>query len=299
MKVLMIGSRGQLGHELQRQWRRAETDQTAVDYEDLDITSPGQLRDAFADIRPGLVINAAAYTAVDKAESEIDRAFAVNHDGAAYLAENCAETNIPLIHVSTDFVFDGQKRSPYTEDDPATPLSVYGRSKAAGEEAVRARAGRHLIVRTAWLYGAHGHNFVKTILRLAGEREELSVVADQFGSPTSAADLAGALLKLVDEIEIRNDIPWGTYHYCGRGVTTWHGFAEKIVELARQYGPVKTRTVKAIPTSEYPTPAERPPYSALDCSRIRDAFGIEQIPWQTSLADVIRRIFPEDTQPAE
>jgi len=225
--------------------------------------------------------------AVDKAESEQDAAFAVNQDGPAHLAALCHERGIPLIHVSTDYVFDGTKRGLYRETDSVSPMGVYGRSKAKGERAVRERLNEHLIIRTAWLYGIHGNNFVKTMLRLGREREAVRVVADQYGCPTNAADLAEAILDIASQIHEGRDIPWGTYHYCGRGVTTWHGFADAIFSEAKKHDSLMVKTVAPITTEEYPTPAKRPANSALDCSLIAEHFGIRTRPWQESLARMI------------
>jgi dTDP-4-dehydrorhamnose reductase len=232
---------------------------------------------------PTLIINAAAYTKVDQAESEPSAAFAVNGDGPAHLADVCYALGIAMIHVSTDFVFDGHKGSPYREDDPPAPLSVYGQSKLAGEEAVRERLDRHVMIRTAWLYAVYGHNFVKTILRLAAEKETLRVVNDQHGCPTLASDLAQAILTIAGRIHRPQAAVWGTYHYCGQGATTWYGFAQAIVQFARQFMPLKVQTLEAIPTTQYPTPARRPANSVLDCSKIETAFGISTQPWKQRL----------------
>lgn len=197
MKILVIGSKGQLGHELLIQGNNSGYEILPADLPELDITDKTQVKHWLEKFRPSFVVNSAAYTNVDKAETEIDLAFAVNRDGPANLAEICALFKVPLIHISTDFVFDGKKKSPYIESDPASPLSIYGKSKQEGDNEVRARLKNHIILRTAWLYGVHGHNFVKTMLRLGKEKEVINVVADQFGSPTSAADLAAAVLQII------------------------------------------------------------------------------------------------------
>ena len=180
---------------------------------------------------------------------------------------------------------------PYQENDPIAPLGVYGQSKAQGETAIRSILPNHIIVRTSWLYGVYGNNFVKTILKLATEKTALRVVADQFGSPTSAADLAKAVLTIARKIGANEKFDWGTYHYCGKGITTWHGLAEKIIELAAPCTALQARQVEAIATAEWPTPAKRPPYSVLDCTRLKSQFGIEPEPWQQSLKHTIDRIF--------
>jgi len=296
MKILVTGSKGQLGHELLIQGNNFGYEILPADLPDLDITDKTQVKHRLEKFQPSLVVNAAAYTNVDKAETEQNLAFAVNRDGPANLAEACAKFEIPLIHISTDFIFDGKKSSPYIESVPASPLSIYGKSKEQGENEVRSRLKNHIILRTAWLYGLHGHNFVKTILRIGQEKEVINVVADQFGSPTSAADLAAAVLQIISRIKYSGDINWGTYHYCGLGITTWHGFAEEILSLARQYISIKTITVKPISTAEYPRKATRPCFSALDCSLIKKNFGINIKPWQDSLKTVIRQLCQKETE---
>jgi len=288
MKILVTGSKGQLGWELLRLGKRFGAEIIGVDLPESDITDKRNVAKMISNLQPSLVINAAAYTAVDKAESEQAIAFSVNRDGPANLAESCEKAGIPMIHVSTDFVFDGKKTSPYTESDPVSPLSVYGKSKAEGEHAVISHLSRHIIVRTAWLYGVDGQNFVKTMLRLGKEREVLRVVADQQGCPTAAEDLAEALLTIAARVHVRDDICWGIYHYCGEGVTTWHGFTEAILDIAKRHGmAIKTLRVEAISTAEYPTAAKRPAFSALDCGRIRNKFVVTTKPWRESLEKVI------------
>jgi dTDP-4-dehydrorhamnose reductase len=296
MKILVIGSKGQLGHELLIQGNNLDYKILPADLPDLDITDKAQVKYWLEKFQPSLVVNAAAYTNVDKAETEQNLAFAVNRDGPANLAEACAKFEIPLIHISTDFIFDGKKSSPYIESDPVSPLSIYGKSKQEGENEVRSRLKKHIILRTAWLYGVHGQNFVKTMLRLGREKQVISVVADQFGSPTSAADLAAAILNIISRIKYNPDITWGTYHYCSQGITTWHGFTEEILSLARQYISIKTKDVKPISTAEYPTKATRPCFSALDCGLIKKNFGINIKPWQDSLKTVIRQLCQKETE---
>ena len=227
---------------------------------------------------------------MDRAESEPDLAFAVNRDGAAHLAEACAEAGIPLVHFSTDYVFDGTKGAPYTEADAPNPLGVYGQSKWAGEEAVRERLDRHVILRTSWVFSAHGHNFVKTMLRLSGERDELRVVADQHGNPTAAADIARAALRIAQRAVAEPDAAWGTFHFAGTPATTWHGFAEAVVAEARRHGEVRAERVEPIPTSDYPTPARRPADARLDGTRLARVWGIEPPPWQPALARVVAEV---------
>jgi dTDP-4-dehydrorhamnose reductase len=291
MKILITGSGGQLGKALVIQTRSFGLEPLAMHHKDLDITRPDQIRKIIGDATPALVVNASAYTNVDGAETNRDAAYAGNRDGPAHLASVCSDCAIPLIHISTDFVFDGRKKTPYLESDPLSPLSIYGKSKAEGETAVRTALEQHLIVRTSWLYSAQGHNFVKTMLKLGRERDQLNVVADQYGCPTSAADLAGAILIMAQKMIAGNKICWGTYHYCGQGTTTWHGFAEAIFKSAASCENLKISRVNPITTGQYPLPARRPLQSSLDCNRIRDQFGVETIPWQQSLSRVIGEIY--------
>ena len=289
MKLLVLGAGGQVGHELCRLAWPAGYSIAALDRAGVDITEREQVFAAVARERPDIVVNAAAYTAVDRAESEPDIAWASNCTGPANLAAACHDTLIPLIHLSTDYVFDGSKEGAYREDDPVKPLGVYGKSKEAGDRAVREALPRHVILRTAWVYSAHGHNFVRTMLRLGQERPVLRVVADQIGSPTSARDIAAAIGVIVRQLGAGKD-SWGTYHFAGGGAVTWHGFAEAIFELAAPWrGPPPL--VEAIATADYPTPARRPANSVLDCRRIGEAFGIVPRPWREALAEVIREIY--------
>jgi dTDP-4-dehydrorhamnose reductase len=291
VKLLLVGSNGQLGWEIVNAAKVCGLDCEGIDTPQFDLRDKDAVERAAGREKFTLIVNAAAYTAVDKAESQRDEAFAVNAEGPCLLAHVCAKHRLPLIHISTDYVFDGTKKTPYVESDPISPVGVYGESKAAGEKAVRETLESRIILRTSWLYSSHGNNFVKTIFRLASEREELRVVADQYGCPTYAADLAAAVLELAKRINSQGSVQWGVYHYCGNGVTTWHGFAEKICELAQNYCPLRVKRVKAISTVEYPTPAKRPPYSALDCSKIMRVFGVQTRPWQDSLAEMIGKMF--------
>jgi dTDP-4-dehydrorhamnose reductase len=262
-----------------------------LDRNAADITKASAVSAVMAREQPDLVINLAAYTAVDRAESEPEMAWAVNCAGAALIAASCGERAIPLVHLSTDYVFDGRKSEPYSEGDAVNPLNVYGRSKEAGERAVRAAAPRHIILRTAWVYGAYGSNFVKTILRLGAEHPVLRVVADQHGCPTAAADIAAALIAIARHIE-RGEMQWGTFHFAAAGCTSWHAFAEEIVALVRALsgwsGGSEPR-VEPITTDQYPTAARRPMNSVLDCRKIA-AFGISRPPWRSSLPAVVREL---------
>ena len=293
MNIVITGVNGQLGRELVRQAQCADFDVHPFDRQQLDITDENRIKHVLAGLSPAVVINAAAYTHVDRAEDEPARAYAVNSDGPAYLARYCADYRHALIHMSTDYVFDGTADRPYQESDPIAPLGIYGQSKAKGEAAVRSTLPEHIVVRTSWLYGVNGHNFVKTILKLAAAKRVLKVVADQMGSPTSAADLAAATLIIARKIGAAEKSAWGTYHYCGAGITTWHALAEKIIELAAPYTALEIRQVDAISTAEWPTRAPRPLYSALDCTRLKVQFGIDTHPWQHSLKHTIDRIFTD------
>jgi dTDP-4-dehydrorhamnose reductase len=291
--VIVIGSSGMLGWEVVDSLKSAGLKVVALDFPLVDIAKRESVLFAMSRVNsPGLLINCAAYTAVDKAESEQEAAFAANRDGPANLAEVCEKLGVPLIHISTDYVFNGKADHPYREEDAADPLGVYGRSKWEGEKAVRSRLGRHIIVRTSWLYGSRGLNFVKTMLRLGKEREELKVVSDQYGCPTWAFDLAGCLVKIAERaLSGQDDVPWGAYHFCGEGVTTWYSFASAILEEARQRESSRIARVSPVPSSSYPTIAARPKYSALDCGKIRESFGIAQPPWEWSLARLMDELY--------
>jgi len=291
MRILVTGANGQVGWELSRRGLRESFDILALDRAALDITNQSAVNQTVRRSGADVVVNGAAYTAVDRAESEPEPAFAVNRDGPSYLASACAEAGIPLIHISTDFVFDGRKQGPYLESDQISPINVYGKSKAAGERAVRERLQQHIILRTSWVYGVHGHNFVKTILRLGRERDVLRVVADQYGCPTFAADLADIIFKIAAKMRDDGQLSWGTYHYCGKGVTSWHGLAQEVFSLAKHYTSLRVKTLEAIRTAEYVTPAKRPFNSALDCSFIERTFDVYSRPWRESLAQMIKTMF--------
>ena len=268
MRILVAGGQGQVGSALAQQGREHGLDLVALGRSDLDITIAVSIAAAFERYQPELLINAAAYTAVDKAESEAELAFAINETATALLADACSAANIPMLHISTDYVFDGSKEEPYTEEDPVNPLAVYAKSKEAGERALRERVERHIILRTSWVFGIQGHNFVKTMVRLAKNRDRLTVVADQFGGPSSARGIAEALLTIAAQYERTGSVAWGTYHYCQRPYVSWHQFAQVIIERATQMGLVDHPVeVAPIPSSEFPTPVKRPANSRLDTSK--------------------------------
>ena len=293
MTVLLFGGNGQVGHELRRSLRalgdvvvttRSGQLPEGARCEVADFDCPDSLAALVQRVAPAIVVNAAAYTAVDKAEDDVDAAFRTNAEAPGVLARACALREIPFVHYSTDYVFDGQGSRPYREDDPTAPLGVYGASKLAGEDAIRAAGGRHLILRTAWVYGQHGHNFMKTMLRLGAERDELRVVADQVGTPTPAALIADVTTELLG----LRDAPSGTFHLTPRGETSWHGFAEAIFEEALARGLI-SRAPKVIPiaTSDYPTRARRPGYSRLDIGRLEQVLGRALPEWRTGLRQVL------------
>ncbi|MEM8557124.1 MAG: dTDP-4-dehydrorhamnose reductase [Bacteroidota bacterium] len=291
MRVLIPGANGQVGRELVARAAQHGVEPIALTRADLDLADAAAVRAAVRAQRPDAVVNAAAYTAVDRAETEHELAFAVNRDGPAALAAVCAGLGIPLVHFSTDYVFDGTKSEPYVEDDPAAPLGVYGVSKWEGEEAVRAVLDRHLIFRVSWVFSRHGGNFVKTMLRLGREREALRVVADQHGGPTPASAIAHAALAALQQATERND-DWGTYHFCGAPFTTWHGFADAIFAEARRHEALVVKRVEPIPATAYPTPAARPANSRMETDRIARTFGIAPADWHAALADVVAGLQP-------
>jgi dTDP-4-dehydrorhamnose reductase len=300
MKILVTGANGQVGWALTQQGS-SQHEILALDHNGLDITDPIAVQKTVENNKPDVVINAAAYTAVDKAEQEPELAFAVNRDGPRHLATACAHVQIPLVHISTDYVFDGRKTDPYREDDPIAPLGVYGRSKWEGEEVVRQNLPIHIILRVSWVFGDHGHNFVKTMLRLAREREQLRVVADQHGCPTYAGQIAAVLLNLAEQSAPRKRrsgqqtepvrAHWGTYHYSGAPATTWHGFAEAIIAKARAYETLSVNDVVPITTEDFPTPAVRPANSMLDGSLLKERFDIDPGNWQAGLETMLQALY--------
>lgn len=282
MKALIFGTSGQLGIELARQAPEGVT-VAALARDRADLSDPAACAAAIEATDADMIINAAAYTAVDQAESDRDTAFLVNAEAPGAMARAAAKRGLPFLHVSTDYVFDGSGTRPWAEDDPVAPLGVYGESKLAGERAVAAAGGGHVILRTAWVFSAHGKNFVKTMLRVGAGRDELSVVDDQRGGPTAASDIADALWTITAAFQ-NGKGQSGIFHFAGTPSVSWADFAEAI--FARASSPKKPQ-IKRIPASDYPTPAKRPANSTLDCSRIRAVYGIEQPDWRKSLADVI------------
>lgn len=287
MKVLVTGSNGQVGYCLVQQLRQQNADFLALDRDQLDITQRQAVWQTVSDYRPDIIINAAAHTAVDKAESEAEQAFAINRDGAAYLAEAAQQIGAAMLHISTDYVFDGQATQPYTETDATAPQGVYGQSKLAGEQAVLATCSRSIILRTAWVFGEHGHNFVKTMLRLGRERDSLGIVSDQHGAPTYAGDIAAALLHIAHHITQDKPTEYGIYHFSGKPYVSWYQFAEAIFQQAQQQGILaNTPQLLAIATPDYSTPAKRPANSCLQLDKIQQVFGISPSDWQQALTQL-------------
>ncbi len=284
-RVLITGAGGQIGRALLMAHWTGGLEPVGYEHAALDITDPDAVAQALAECGAAAVINAAAFTAVDRAESEAALAQAINATAAGILAAATAARGLPLLQLSTDFVFDGTKGAPYLEDDAVRPLSAYGASKAAGEAAVRAGNPQHLILRTAWVFDAAGRNFLNTMLRLMVERDALNVVADQRGQPTAAADIAAVLVRLL-VLWRAGATPWGTWHFAGAGETTWHGFAEAIVRRAA--GRLGRRPpVQRIVSADWPSPARRPTDSRLDCGKLERAYGIKPRPWPAMLEDVL------------
>jgi len=285
MKILLLGRHGQVARELQLTLAGAG-ELIVLGHDQLDLAAPAQIRRQVRALKPQLIINAAAHTAVDQAESEPELAFALNATAPGVLAEEAAALGVPLLHYSTDYVFDGSQSAPYDEDDAPNPLSVYGRSKLAGEQAIRAVGGAHLILRTSWVYSLHGRNFLLTMQRLLQERDELRVVDDQIGAPTWAGSIATATAQLVERWRAGRAGPWGTYHLCAAGETSWFGFAGAIAERLREQGKPCARLLP-IPSSAYPTPARRPLNSRLSCARLHADWGVQLPDWRSALRDCL------------
>ena len=291
MRILITGAQGQVGKELVSIANQRGFDVIAAGQTELDITQLKKIESYVEVHQPDIVINAAAYTAVNKAEEEQDITYAINRDGTANLAAVSKEKNIPLLHISTDYVFDGTKSEAYSENDAVSPLGIYGISKWQGEETIRQTLPEHIILRVAWVFGAQGNNFVKTMLRLAKDRDELSVVADQFGRPSPAKDIAKTLIILAEQYQKEKTLEWGTYHYCGDEKVSWCGFAKEILKQAKEQGLIeKDIKVNAITTAEYQDPTKRPANSMLDCEKIKNTFGIEMPSWKESLNQVLTEL---------
>ena len=288
MKILVTGANGQVGYCLQQQLREQGWNFVALTRAELDISDAAAVTNCVAQTRPDAIINAAAYTAVDKAEQEPALAYAINRDGPANLARAANNIGAAILHISTDYVFAGDATGSYSESDATAPQGVYGKSKLEGEQAVAAANNKHIILRTAWVFGEHGNNFVKTMIRLGSNRDTLGIVADQEGGPTYAGDIAKALIAIAQQYTTGKTIAWGVYHYAGLPHTSWFGFARQIfseVEQAKLY-PKAIPQLNAITTADFPTPAKRPANSKLDCNKIEQTFGIAASNWQSALKNI-------------
>jgi dTDP-4-dehydrorhamnose reductase len=298
-RILLTGATGQVGWELARALAPLG-EVVAPTREEMDLTNASSVRDRIRAVRPRWIVNPAAYTAVDKAESEPELAFAINRDAVRAMGEEARAIGAGAIHFSTDYVFDGMGVAPYIETDATGPVSVYGASKLDGERALAETEAAHMIFRTSWVYGARGKNFLLTILKVARERERLGVVADQYGAPSWSRDLARMTARVIEQVEesavgrsLRDAMmPWsGVYHAAGAGETTWYGFAAEAVRLARERNPeVQWAELDAITTEEYPTPARRPANSRLNCEKLAERFGWRMMDWRESLREVMTEL---------
>lgn len=286
--IAIFGGGGQVAQELIAACGARDIEARAFTRAEADIAEADAVAHALAAARPSVAINAAAYTKVDLAEREIEAATRANAVGPAVLAAACAAAGVPLVHLSTDYVFDGMKQGAYVESDATAPLGVYGRTKLAGEDAVRKAQPRHVILRTSWVFGPFGHNLLKTVLRLARERDELRFVADQHGCPTATADIAEAILRVAPRLAAREPVA-GTYHFAGTGETTWHGFVARVVEAQAPFTGRRPRVVP-IATADYPTAARRPANSVLDSGLFATTFGLRARPWQERVDEAVRRL---------
>lgn len=286
-KILLTGAKGQLGNEIVDLAKNLNLKLYPVTHTQLNITNLEKIEYVLATIQPNYIINAAAYTAVDKAEKESELAFSINALGVKNLAKIAQKYDITLLHISTDYIFDGQKKNPYSEEDEAQPLSTYGQSKLSGENFLRNIWYKHIILRVSWVFGVFGNNFVKTIIRLAGERNELRIITDQKGAPTYAGDIAQALLKIIECLD-KGQTDWGTYHYTGTPALSWYEFAKNIVNEAKQHQQFILKEIIPITASEYPSIAHRPFNSELACQKITQTFNIKPNNWSDGLYKVIK-----------
>ncbi|HDM8051076.1 TPA: dTDP-4-dehydrorhamnose reductase [Vibrio fluvialis] len=288
MRVLLTGCNGQVGYCLAKKLSdRTDVTLLALDRKELDITNSNAVKTTVEEFQPNIVINAAAYTAVDKAEEELELAYAINRDGPKFLAEASKEVGAAILHISTDYVFKGNRKGEYKETDMTGPQGVYGASKLAGEIEVAKACGKHIILRTAWVFGEHGNNFVKTMLRLGMTKNALNIVGDQFGGPTYAGDIADALIQIATKITVGDDIEYGIYHYSGLPHVSWYEFAEAIFDVAVDKNLIIPKpTISSIGTHQYPTPAKRPSNSRLSIEKISNEFSIEASDWQAALNEI-------------
>ena len=288
MKIIVTGSRGQVGKAIFVRGAKYGFNMVGYSKEDLDITSKKNINDVFNFEKPDLVINAAAYTNVDHAEKEIDKAFKVNEKALFFLSQICSTFNVPLLHISTDYVFDGKLNKLYTETDNVCPINVYGCSKELGEKVIRKNIEQHIILRTSWVFSRDGNNFVNKIISKADKKNEISVIEDQMGGPTSADGIAEALLKIANQYKTNNQIIWGTYNFSGNPNTSWYDFAKEIFKTALSLKLIKTiPIIKPIKSFAYPTIAQRPANSRLDCTKIYKNFGIIPDNWKNRLSEYL------------
>jgi len=287
--LLITGGDGQLGWDLQRLQRTQKIKFTALSKEQLDITQTEQIAQSIKTYKPTMIINTAAYTAVDRAEEEQDLAYQCNAEGPALLAQQCKKYQISLIHLSTDYVFSGNKQAPYLETDNTDPINIYGETKLQGELEIQRHLPEHIILRVSGVFGMHGHNFVKTMIRLAKEREQLQVVNDQITCPTPAADIADVILQIIEKLPSLQN-PWGIYHYCASEPISWYQFATAIIDEAKHYTNIKTKEIKPLTSQEFKCLAKRPLHSVLECTKIQKIFNIKQKPWHTGLKHMIREL---------
>lgn len=288
MRVLITGCYGQVGCGLTEQLAKdANTEVLALDRDSLDITNQDAVNAAVTEFKPSIIINAAAHTAVDKAEEEVELSYAINRDGPKYLAQAAQDVGAAILHISTDYVFEGNKLGEYTESDATNPQGVYGASKLAGEVAVAKGCDKHIILRTAWVFGENGNNFVKTMLRLGSTRDALNIVGDQIGGPTYAGDIANALIHIAKRIDHGDDIEFGVYHFSGLPHVSWYEFAETIFDTAVGQGLIhKKPSLNSITTEQYPTPAKRPSNSRLSTKKINNVFSIKASDWKMALNNI-------------
>lgn len=292
MNLLIAGAKGQVGTELVAEAKNRGYQVNGFGSKEFDISDSEQVNKTILEIKPDVVINAAAYTAVDKAEAEQELAYAVNSLGSENLAQACKYQNIPLLHISTDYVYDGEKKTPYTELDTTKPMGVYGASKLEGDQKITATWDKHIIIRVSWVFGQHGNNFVKTMLRLAKQRDKLSIVDDQFGAPTSAKAISCCLLDIIEHQQFNQlDCPWGIYNFQSDPGVSWYVFAQEIFQQAYKQGVIKKQMkITPIPSSEFPTPAKRPFNSKLNGKKLQQQFGILPVDWKVNLKELLKKI---------
>ena len=291
MKILVLGSKGQLGRCLKDQLEKTLHEVIYTWREQIDIVDFNATKRKILDIFPDLIINATAYTAVDMAEEDKKTAELINHTAVKNIADICSQVGCWFIHMSTDYVFDGNTKIPYKEDDKTNPQSVYGKTKLDGELAIKASGCKHIIIRTAWVYSEYGNNFLKTMLRLGADRNEISIVGDQVGCPTYAQDIAKSIVEILPNLKLRKDN--GFYHYCGHQPCSWYDFANAIFDQKKAYNLKTPNTISSIETSAYPTAAKRPAFSVLNCSKIENDLGLYPSNWNYGIAEVIKKLLQE------